>query len=311
MNRVRIKTAALTSLALFFLLSAGVCAETANNQAANKAIEAKKIFGAINAPASLPARAIGGYSRGCIAGAEALPISGPGWQAMRLSRNRNWGHPILIKFIEKLAVDAQRLDGWPGLLVGDMGQPLGGPMLTGHASHQIGLDADIWLKPMPSHLLSPAEREDLSADNMVDEAALTVNKSFWSEAQFKLLKRAASYTEVARIFVHPVIKKALCDAAGTDRAWLEKIRPWWGHNYHFHVRLNCPAGSPGCIAQIASPSGDGCGQELDYWFKLLKAPKPSIPPQPPKILLMSDMPKECQELAKAAERAQPGKAAAK
>ena len=63
---------------------------------------------------------------------------------MRLSRNRNWGHPKLVEFLERLSAKGAKV-GWPGLLVGDMAQPRGGPMLTGHASHQVGLDADIWL----------------------------------------------------------------------------------------------------------------------------------------------------------------------
>ena len=68
----------------------------------------------------------------------------------------------------------------------------------------------------------------------------------------KLIKRAASYPQVARIFVHPAIKKALCQMAtqvGKDRAWLGKVRPWWNHHYHFHVRLTCPPGMEGCENQ--------------------------------------------------------------
>jgi murein endopeptidase len=39
-----------------------------------------------------------------------------------LSRNRNWGHPELIQFIEQLSETAAR-NGWRGLLIGDMAQP--------------------------------------------------------------------------------------------------------------------------------------------------------------------------------------------
>ena len=97
--------------------------------------------------------------RGDLAGAEALPVDGPSWQVMRLNRNRNWGHPALIDYLEKLARDVPRINGWPGLLVGDMSQPRGGPMLTGHASHQIGLDADVWLTPMPKGRLDREQRK--------------------------------------------------------------------------------------------------------------------------------------------------------
>ncbi len=114
---------------------------------------AKDLFGAKQEPAPLQSRAIGTYARGCLAGAAPLAINGPAWQVMRLSRNRNWGHPSLIALVERLAGDA-RGDGWNGLLVGDLAQPRGGPMLTGHSSHQIGLDADIWLTPMPNRMLT-------------------------------------------------------------------------------------------------------------------------------------------------------------
>src|ERR1044071_2478807 len=79
--------------------------------------------------APLQARTIGFYSKGCLAGAVALPINGPTWQVMRLSRNRNWGHPKLIEFLERLAAQEPKT-GWRGVLVGDMSQPAGGPTAT-------------------------------------------------------------------------------------------------------------------------------------------------------------------------------------
>src|SRR5258708_38555203 len=109
---------------------------------------AKELFGRKTAPAPLKSEVIGFYAKGCLAGARAMPINGPTWQVMRLSRNRNWGHPSLVQSIEHLSARGTK-GGWPGLLVGDMSQPRGGPMITGHASHQVGLDADIWLRPMP------------------------------------------------------------------------------------------------------------------------------------------------------------------
>jgi penicillin-insensitive murein DD-endopeptidase len=96
------------------------------------------------------------------------PINGSTWQVMRLSRNRNWGHPKLIAFLESLASKGRRV-GWNGLLVGDLSQPRGGPMLSGHNSHQVGLDADIWLTQMPDRTLSREEREFVSAVNLVRE----------------------------------------------------------------------------------------------------------------------------------------------
>jgi murein endopeptidase len=58
-------------------------------------------------PAPLAARSIGAYSKGCFAGSVSLPINGPDWPVMRLSRNRNWGTPQLLDYLEHLASDAR------------------------------------------------------------------------------------------------------------------------------------------------------------------------------------------------------------
>ena len=295
---------AAAAAALCFSGRSAPAAEAAAPQADTR--EAKKAFGAIKAPAGqMPPQAIGEYSRGCVAGAGKLPMNGDGWQVMRLSRNRYWGHPVLLAYIRKLASDAKKLDGWSGLLVGDMAQPIGGPLLGGHASHENGLDVDLWYSPAPGHAMDATEREQFGALNVVDAATLTASKTAWSEAQAKLLKRAASYPEVARIFVHPAVKKALCEWAGEDRAWLQKVRPWFKHDDHFHVRLNCPPGNTACVAQAAAAADDGCGKELDDWFKRLRAKpraptKPSVPPKP---MLVSELPAQCQALLASTEHA--------
>jgi penicillin-insensitive murein endopeptidase len=265
-----------------------------------KPIAAKVLFGSAKTPAPLAARAIGFYAKGCLAGAVALPIDGPAWQAMRLSRNRNWGHPDLIKLVEKLAIEAKSSDGWPGLLVGDISQPRGGPMLTGHASHQVGLDADIWFTPMPSRRLSEKEREDLSATSMLSANPASVNTEIWTEAHARLLKRAASYKQVERILVHPAIKKAVCDSATAkegDRGWLSKVRPYWGHHYHFHVRIACPKGSTNCEAQPSVGAEDGCGAELTRWLALVKTPPKPGPPAPERApVTLSQLPADCRSV---------------
>jgi len=271
-------------------------------KSAPKGPPAKMLFGVVAAPAPLKARAIGSYSKGCLAGGVSLPINGPDWQVMRLSRNRNWGTPQLLDYLERLASDAKARDGWPGLLVGDMAQPRGGPMITGHTSHQIGLDADIWLTPMPDRILTPQEREDITAVSMLKDP-FAVDPAVFMTLQVKLIRRAASYPQVARIFVHPAIKKALCEQAGKNRAWLAKVRPWWGHFYHFHIRLKCPAGMEGCANQKPPSGDDGCGKELSNWYKTLQKAEiwaatqpvtPSAKPPPKKKqLTLNDLPKEC------------------
>jgi penicillin-insensitive murein endopeptidase len=239
-------------------------------------------------------RSIGSYAKGCLAGGVALPINGRGWQVMRLSRNRNWGHPRLVVYLQQLALRAPAI-GWAGLLIGDMAQPRGGPMRTGHASHQIGLDADIWLTPMPNRILSRKEREELMAVSMLRDP-LNVDLDVWTPVHTRLIKLAASFPEVDRIFVHPAIKQVLCDRAGRDRSWLSKVRPWWGHYYHFHVRLACPREN-GCRGQPPVRSGDGCGRELDEWFEKLRQAEtqPTRPAPAPAehAIRLEDLPSEC------------------
>ena len=285
----------LAGLALVVMLAVPVAGEPI----------AKKLFGAKKSPADLSARAIGSYTRGCLAGGRMLPVSGPGWEAMKLWRNRNWGHPVLIRFLERFAKESKEKDGWPGLLIGDLAQPRGGPMLTGHRSHQIGLDADIWYRPKPGHKLSKKERSDSWSIPLAKEFSRDIVRKNWNPGYVKLLKRAASYPETARIFVHPAVKKALCEGAGSDRTWLRKIRPWWKHNYHFHVRLKCPDGFVGCKNQNPPPAGDGCGPQLKHWMKKLekaeKASKKEKPgkPKPRKELRMADLPQACRGVLKA------------
>jgi penicillin-insensitive murein endopeptidase len=261
---------------------------------------AKQLFGRKDGPSHTPAQVIGFYSLGCLAGGVALPVNGPDWQVMRLSRNRNWGHPRLIAFLERLAAKAKKV-GWNGLLVGDMSQPRGGPMLTGHASHQVGLDADIWLTPMPDRTLSTEEREFMSATNVVAEDRRDVDPRIWTHAHFALIRAAADEPEVERIFVNAAIKKALCREAGSDRSWLAKVRPWWGHDYHFHLRIFCPPDSPLCKPQPPVEGGEGCGHELDYWFsdKVLHPATPAEPVTPRPGPSMKQMPTACRQVLNA------------
>jgi penicillin-insensitive murein endopeptidase len=178
-------------------------------------------------------------------------------------------------------------------------------MLTGHASHQVGLDADIWLTPMPDRRLTEQEREDISATSMLAEDKVSVDPKIWTDTHARLLKRAASYPAVERIFVHPAIKKALCEGSANDkeRGWLRKIRAYWGHHYHFHIRIGCPAGSGNCEAQPPLPADDGCGGELKNWLALVKPkPRPEVPvapakPAPPKPgITLDQLPAECKSV---------------
>jgi len=301
MRKAQILTAII---ALCAVSTAAMAQDTVAEEAAHRAEllahlpadAAQRVFGGETTPAPGPAEAIGSYERGCLEGAAELPADGPNWQVMRPSRNRAWGHPALIRFIEQLAAKMPAAAGWPGLLIGDIAQPRGGPMLTGHGSHQIGLDADIWLTPMPDRRLSPSERDEMSATEVVAADRLHVDPGVWNPSYLKMYRAVASAPQVARIFVNPAIKRELCREAGADRAWLAKIRPWWGHDYHFHMRMACPPGEPLCHDQVPPPAGDGCGKELAWWFTP-EALHP--PPSHAKPLLVSNLPHACLAVAEA------------
>lgn len=278
-----------------------------NMPSAMAAKSAKKIFGHMTLPANLKAASHGFYSKGCLAGAVAMPIDGPTWQVMRLSRNRRWGHPTLISIIEQLSIKAKK-SGWNGLLVGDISQPRGGPMLTGHKSHQIGLDADIWLTPMPNKRLTYNERENISAISILKKGTPYVNDARWSKSYEKLLYHAAMFPQVERLLVHPGIKKKLCDTVKGDRSWLRKVRPFYGHHYHFHMRIGCQPGSKDCRRQKATGAGTGCDASLKWWFdvalkpkkkrKVTKLKKPKKPKKR-RVVTLNDLPASCKAVVSA------------
>jgi penicillin-insensitive murein endopeptidase len=255
---------------------------------------AKFKFGAKKTPSTMAPAAHGEYAKGCLAGGTELPETGPGWQAMRLSRNRNWGHPNAISYIQRFSERVQAQVGWPRLYIGDISQPRGGPMRSGHRSHQMGLDIDIWLLKPREKLLSRAQREKVGSPRTV--SGTRVNK-YWTAEHHEVLKIAASDPGVARIFVNSAIKQAMCwdEPAGGDRSWLRKIRPWYGHDAHFHVRLNCPDGTETCVPQAPIPPGDGCDETLAWWFSdEARNPKPTGKPKPKRReLTMADLPLAC------------------
>ncbi|MEO0702047.1 MAG: penicillin-insensitive murein endopeptidase [Pseudomonadota bacterium] len=257
---------------------------------------AKELFGAKRGPSEHRPAPFGGYAKGCIAGAQQLPETGPTWQAMRLSRNRNWGHPEAIAFVQRLSRFAATQPGWNGLYIGDMSQPRGGPMLTGHRSHQSGLDIDVWMRPANDLRLSRGARENISSISMRRQQGAFVNDD-WTPAHHMILKAAASDPAVARIFVFPGAKVQMCRVARGDRSWLRKIRPWWGHHYHFHVRLNCPSNAGACVDQAPPPPGDGCADAEQWVRNILNPPPPdpnAPPPTPRRELVMADLPQQCQ-----------------
>ena len=255
------------------VLLATACAMAA---AVSARAEDRGRWGDIATPAKGPARVHGFYAHGCIAGAARLPRDGPGFAVLRLRRNRYWGHPRLIAFVAELARRVRR--GGEVLLIADIAQPRGGPV-EGHASHQVGLDADIRLAVVPRTTVTAGYRAEPPHVSMLTPDRKALDRARWSARQAALIEAAARDPRVDRIFVHPVIKRALCRTTRRDRGWLRKVVPWYGHHAHMHVRLYCPATSPGCIKQRPVPRGTGCGGALAWWFT--EAPyKPRKPRRP-------------------------------
>jgi penicillin-insensitive murein endopeptidase len=287
----------LSALALAATLALPTHAETKANQ----------LFGAADLPTTNRSMPYGSYAKGCADGLVELPETGPTWQAMRLSRNRNWGHPIMVDYLIDLSEAANQI-GWPGLYIGDISQPRGGPMTSGHASHQIGLDADIWMLPPRRLDLSRAEREEISSIPVRSADQLSVTKN-WSSAHHALLRVAASDPRVDRIFVAAAVKIEMCKTATrADRDWLQKIRPVGGHDTHFHVRLKCPKGARACESQKPtvkelSNGGDGCDETLMWWVSddyLNPKPDPNAKPVPrqrgPRDYTLADLPNQCRNV---------------
>lgn len=268
---------------------------------------ASQLFQSATTSSSGDPSPVGSYAQGCVAGAVELPETGATWQAMRLSRNRNWGHPVLIDYIIGLSGKAAEY-GWKGLFVGDMSQPRGGPMPTGHSSHQIGLDVDIWLLPPDRLDLTRDERETISSISVRTADQTRINEN-WTDSHMRVLKAAAEDPRVDRIFLNAAAKISMCDKATGDGAWLQKIRPWHQHNYHFHVRLKCPPGAAYCMPQRPTVAeltggGNGCDKSLEWWVTdYLDRPtaQPADDARPSSIrsapsFLMSDLPEACSRI---------------
>ncbi len=212
---------------------------------------------------------IGAYTAGCIRNSSTLKLDGEGYQVIRPGRGRYYGHPETIEYIESLSQKANsKLNAT--LLIADISQQTGGPILDDHSSHQIGLDADIllWQHPVAKQrTLTITEREHIHPQSVLTDDEMRIDEFKWSPVHGEIMKVAASDPRVERIFINPVIKQRLC-AVYPGQPWLGKLRPWYGHDGHFHVRLRCPKGNSLCESQKPIEiSGDGCGANLDSWFR--------------------------------------------
>jgi penicillin-insensitive murein DD-endopeptidase len=219
-------------------------------------------WAAIKTPSTGESKIYGSYQMGCLAGAKALALKGDGYFVVRKTRERYYGHPVMINYITELGKKLKQKK-YPIMIIEDISYPRGGPFLHGHNSHQIGLDVDISLKSVRT-LPTTEESENWVSPSYVEGRKNLLSN--WTDEQINLTVLAADSPEVNRIFVAPAIKKYFC-TTNPAAPWLYKLRSWWGHDDHLHVRLNCPADSAGCVPQAAlDSSNNGCGVELDWWY---------------------------------------------
>lgn len=239
-------------------------------------------------------RIYGSTGAGCLEGSQQLKEGAQGIQIQRWALNRDYGHPLMIQYLSDLSERTRSL-GLPPLLIGDISQSLGGPYgpKSNHASHNTGIDVDL---PFDFALPRKSVSELANPQDVYIVRGSKIQKTFTKSIEL-YIKTAASDPRVDRIFVAPMIKKHMCRLyeGQEHNGFLHKLRPWFGHQAHMHVRLKCPFDSPECISQMPVPQGTGCGYELESWF-LPPPPKSTI--AKPKVKKERILPAKCTQLLK-------------
>ena len=131
-----------------------------------------------------PSRAAGRPWQGRLIGGRQLPLRGEGfatWDPIlkRVDNRpwRRWGTDRLLRTLrDVLAAHARRHPGAPPVLVGDLSRPRGGDFGPrfggiGHASHQNGLDADVYYPRLDGRLRRarrPDQVDRAAAQELVD-----------------------------------------------------------------------------------------------------------------------------------------------
>lgn len=214
-------------------------------------------FYEVKQPTNNPPQAFGFNTYGCLDGAKSLPFRGKGFQVLRISLNRYYGHPMLIKFVKDFAKKVHESD-LGNVLVGDISMPRGGPMHYGHFSHQNGLDVDFAFERISDEdkeKLTIHEMEHMKDKSVMNDDLTDFNPEVWDDKNIDVLGVCAEFKIVSNIYAHPLIVKKFCERVKEldikNESWVAKVRPWYGHVDHYHVRLNCPSkkDNPDCISQ--------------------------------------------------------------
>lgn len=237
---------------------------------------------------------VGNYNNGCIFNSHSLQISTEHYQVAHPKKMRYFGDESMIRFIERYSRTVHK-NGIGSVLVGDVSTKYGGRLNTGHASHQNGLDVDI------EFYLDRINSRDLDkphANILVNKGKQTTN-SLFNRKYYDLIMLAAKDPLVERIFVSPAIKVKMCDMTRDEsmHKYLHKIRPWFGHTEHFHVRLKCPSHAYDCERQDPIPEMFTIAEEKEdalSWF--LPPPENSVAAAPKKT--KPALPMRCERLAR-------------
>ena len=203
------------------------------------------------------AASYGPYSRGCFTNGDSLPESGPGFFSIQRQRDTFHGHPDTVNFVKSLGQKAEQ-EKLGVVRVGNIAQKNGGPLYEHSVSHQSGLDVDI------GYVFSKKKSGEVLVDVLKKDRS--INTKLFTKESERLIQLTAQDKKVQRILVNPIIKKKMCETY-PDQKWLRKLRPWWKHTDHMHVRLHCPKDSPECVKQSPVPAGTGCsGDQFEWWF---------------------------------------------
>jgi len=246
-------------------------------------------------------QSIGTGSAGCLQGAESLTPDGPGFHVMRISRRRFYGHPALIQALREISAEAYQAK-LGTLLIGDLSQPRGGPSNSNHVSHQSGLNVDLWIQQAEDFAqtgvtptgLSLDARENFYARSVLFSDRLELNPSFWSDKKTELLKKIASRKDLDRVLVSPAIKKFFCERFNSPEniSWMSKIRPWYGHDDHFHLTFKCPENDLLCVPPKPVVQDNACDATLEWWWSEEARQVKEAPAEKPSVTL----PERCNEV---------------
>lgn len=164
--------------------------------------------------------------------------------------NLAWGHPALVKMLQRSARDVSRTVKGSVMLVGDLSRQKGGP-LSGHHSHQSGRDADIAFYATNAKGKSVRLKQFVAfgGDGKAKDQSGLVFDDWrnWLLIQSWINDHRAG---LSHIFVSRPLKKRLIAFAQSRPALEKHVKRALvllkepanadAHDDHFHVRISCP-----------------------------------------------------------------------